>query len=186
VRAPHPATVQRSSAVHPAQARGRHLQIAQRSSNTVSLEDLAKNVTRYPPVSMAGNCANSTHEVAELLGRACVGYAVAVYRDRTGEVRNHIAAVGRTGDGERVIDATWKQFPYLLDPTTKLTSLPFLGSFSFEEWETMISEYTPGIADLVVNREASEEAALEWMRRERRRLLARRVPARRQRTCTLF
>lgn len=137
---------------------------------------------------MAGNCVNSAAEVGEALGSACVGYVVAVYRDSKREVRNHIAAVGREDGRDQVVDVTWKQFPFLLDPQVDIKSEPLILVCTLDEWTDMISRYTPGIANLLISQETTLEAAREWMRDNRRTIpQVTSAPAKGStRGCTLF
>jgi hypothetical protein len=152
--------------------------VAQRASSAdADAKALAGQVTRYGVKSMAGSCAVSAAEVGRLLGRSHVGYIATVYRDQSGEVRNHIAALRRVDGQEQVVDATWKQFPYLWNQQARasavvdLESLPLILFCTIDEWTAMIADYTPGISDRAVTQLDSAAEASSWMRDERRRLL---------------
>jgi len=188
--APHPATLQRSATVQPKLAsasraphpatlprRGPSPMVAQRADAEaeLDLEGLEARITKYGAAQMAGSCVNSAEEVAGVLSRlhrtATVSYIATVYRDGSGEVRNHIAALLRTRRGEQVVDATWKQFPYLAKVRpSELTQLPLVRAFSRQEWEEMIAEHTLGHSQGDVAVASSAMEAKQWMRERRQAL----------------
>jgi hypothetical protein len=143
---------------------------------------------------MAGRCVESAQEVGKALGAARVGYVAAVYRDESGQARNHIAAVARIEDREQVVDATWKQLPFLWNTRAKASQVvdlkadPTLLVCSVEEWTDRIVRYTPGIDQLLVERLDSAEDAKRWMR-DRRADLPQGAPAagtKKSHGCALF
>jgi hypothetical protein len=143
---------------------------------------------------MAGRCVESAQEVGKALGAARVGYVAAVYRDESGQARNHIAAVARIDDREQVVDATWKQLPFLWNTRVKASQVvnlkadPTLLVCSVEEWTDRIVRYTPGIDQLLVERLDSAEEATRWMR-DRRADLPQGAPAavtKKSHGCALF
>jgi hypothetical protein len=166
---PHPATVSRAGAVHGA---------VQRSARELDTKLLESKITRYGAANMAGACVTSATEVgkvlAEVHGSASVSYFVTVYRDERNEVRNHIAAAVRVGAVDQIVDATWKQFPYLYGLQrgelggASWKQQPLIGTFSRDEWQATIAHYTPGIRDVTIAQLATAEEAQRWMRDQRR------------------
>jgi hypothetical protein len=121
---------------------------------------------------MAGQCVVSAEEVGAVLAKAgrgaAVGYRAVVYRDKTGAVRNHVAATLGKGEHEQVVDATWKQFAYLQARDVKEGS--WLRIFGREEWLALIAEHTPGMTDAEHHHFDDIEDATQWMSQQRKDL----------------